>query len=121
MNIPAGAHVLDIGGGTETHAIPRVIIDCDITVVEPSAAMREELQKNLAESGGGLFFVIPSRWDDAFPDEVGKLFDAVIASHSLSMRDIGKAIEKMQAGCRGTVHLFWFLTPPSWVRVSWDL
>nr|WP_320160201.1 class I SAM-dependent methyltransferase [uncultured Methanoregula sp.] len=121
MQIPAGSRVLDIGGGSGTHAIPLAEMGCEVTVIEPSGAMREELQKNLARSGVGNITVIPSRWEDVSISELGDPFDAVIASYSLSMTDIGEAIEKMQACCRGRVHLFWFLTPPSWARVSRDL
>ena len=121
MQIPAGARVLDIGGGTGTHAIPLAAGGCNVTVIEPSVVMREELHKNLASSGAGSVTVIPSRWEDVSLSEPGDPFDAVIASYSLSMMDIGEALEKMQVCCRGTVHLFWFLSPPSWARVSRDL
>lgn len=121
MNIPSGARVLDIGGGTGTHAVPLAARGCDVTVVEPSAAMREELQKNITSSGAGPLTVIPLRWEDTSPESLGNPFDIVIASYSLSMVNIGDALEKMQACCRGTVHLFWFLSPPSWARVSRDL
>jgi ubiquinone/menaquinone biosynthesis C-methylase UbiE len=121
MDIPAGARVLDIGGGTGTHAIPLAARGCDVTVVEPSAGMREELEKNLTSSGAAPLVVIPSRWEDISLRELGDPFDVVMASYSLSMVDMGEALEKMQACCRGTVHLFWFLSPPSWARVSRDL
>jgi ubiquinone/menaquinone biosynthesis C-methylase UbiE len=121
MNIPAGARVLDIGGGTGTHAIPLAAMGCNVTVVEPSAAMRKELQKNLSASGAGPLTVIPCRWEDVSEKDLGGPFDVVMASYSLSIVDIGEAIEKMQACCRDTVHLFWFLSPPSWARVSRDL
>jgi len=121
MQIPSGSRVLDIGGGTGTHAIPLAAMGCDVTVVEPSAAMREELERNRLSSGAINLKLIPSRWEDVSPGELGDPFDAVIASYSLSMMDIGEAIEKMQACCRGTVHFFWFLTPPAWARVSRDL
>ena len=121
MDVPTGARVLDIGGGTGTHAVPLAGKGCDVTVVEPSAAMREELQKNQSSSGAGSIAVIPCRWEDVSLQEMGDPFDIVMASYSLSMVDIGEALEKMQACCRGTVHLFWFLSPPAWVRVSRDL
>jgi len=121
MNIPKGARVLDIGGGTGTHAIPLALSGCDVTVIEPSAAMREELQKNISSSGAATITVIPQRWEDVSQGDLGDPFDVVIASYSLSMVEIGEAVEKMQACCRGTVNLFWFLTPPSWARISRDL
>jgi len=121
MKIPPGARVLDIGGGTGTHAVPLAAMGCDVTVVEPSGAMREELEKNLSSSGAGAITVIPTRWEDVIPGKMGGPFDIVMASYSLSMEDIGNAITTMQACCRGFVHLFWFLTPPSWARVSYDL
>jgi ubiquinone/menaquinone biosynthesis C-methylase UbiE len=121
MNIPAGSRVLDIGGGTGTHAIPLAAMGCDVTVVEPSAPMREELEKNLVSSGAESLAVISSRWEDVSVSDLGAPFDVVMASYSLSMMDIVTALEKMQVCCRGTVHLFWFLTPPSWARISQDL
>jgi len=121
MKISPGARVLDIGGGTGTHAVPLAAMGCDVTVVEPSGAMREEMERNLSASGAGPVTVIPSRWEDVALGETGEPFDIVMASYSLSMEDVGDAITKMQACSRGSVHLFWFLTPPSWARVSRDL
>jgi ubiquinone/menaquinone biosynthesis C-methylase UbiE len=97
MQIPAGARVLDIGGGTGTLAIPLVARGSNVTVIEPSGAMREELEKNMASSGKGTAIIIPKRWEDISLDELGDPFDTVIASYSLSMTDIGEALKKMQA------------------------
>jgi SAM-dependent methyltransferase len=121
MAIPAGSRVLDIGAGTGTLAVPLAVKGCRVTVIEPSEPMREGLAQNQRLAGVQDIAVIPRRWEDVSFEELGGPFDVVIASYSLTMADIGAALLKMQACCNGTIHLFWFLTPPSWVRVSHDL
>jgi hypothetical protein len=121
MNIPGGSSVLDIGGGPGTYAVPLAVRGCRVTVVEPSPVMREALTENMRENRVQDIRVIPKRWEDATIQELCGPFDVVIASYSLTMMDIGKALAKMQACCAGTIHLFWFLTPPAWVQVNKDL
>jgi len=121
MNIPDGSRVLDIGAGPGTFAIPLAKKSCHVTVVEPSPVMREMLKTRMKKEKVNNIAVIPMRWEDVEPDELDDPFDAVIASFSLTMMDMGKALAKMHASCRGTVHLFWFLTSPSWAQVNRDL
>jgi len=121
MAIPSGSRVLDIGAGPGTFAIPLALEGCSVTVVEPSSVMRETLGEQMENKGISTITVIPKRWEDVDLDELGEPFDAVIASYSLTMMDIAEAMAKMQDCCRGTVHLFWFLTPPTWATVNRDL
>jgi len=121
MAIPDGSRVLDIGAGPGTFAIPLASRGCAVTVVEPSSVMRETLAERIREENLSAITVIPKRWEDVSPGELGESFDVVIASYSLTMMDIAEAVAKMQECCRGTVHLFWFLTPPSWAKVNKDL
>ncbi|MDD1701455.1 MAG: class I SAM-dependent methyltransferase [Methanoregula sp.] len=121
MGIPKSARVLDIGAGPGTYAVPLAARGASVTVVEPSPVMREALAENMRENGVDTIRIIPKRWEDVTVRELEGPFDAVIASYSLTMMDIGKALEKMQACCTGTVHLFWFLTSPAWVQVNRDL
>ena len=121
MEIPDGSRVLDIGAGPGTFAIPLAARGCAVTVVEPSSVMRETLAERIRQDNISSVTVIPKRWEDVGPIELGEPFDVVIASYSLTMMDIAEAVAKMQECCRGTVHLFWFLTPPSWAKVNKDL
>lgn len=121
MNIPDGSRVLDIGAGPGTYAIPLSKKGCNVTVVEPSPVMRELLETRMKKEKIKTITVIPRRWEDVEPAELGGPYDAVIASFSLTMMDMGEALAKMHAICRGTVHLFWFLTEPAWAQVNQDL
>jgi SAM-dependent methyltransferase len=121
MGIPDGSRVLDIGAGPGIYAVPLAGRGCRVTVVEPSPVMREALAENMREHGITGITVIPKRWEDVTTEELDEPFDAVIASYSLTMMDMGKALAKMQVCSRGTVHLFWFLTSPAWVQVNQDL
>jgi len=121
MKIPDGSRVLDIGAGPGIYAVPLTSRNCRVTVVEPSPVMRKALEENMQENGVTDITIIPKRWEDITVKELDGPFDAVIASYSLTMMDIGDALARMQACCTGTVHLFWFMTSPAWVQVNRDL
>jgi ubiquinone/menaquinone biosynthesis C-methylase UbiE len=121
MDIPPGSRVLDIGGGPGALAVPLASRGCRVTMVEPSAVMREAFDRHVQDTGVTGITVIPERWEDVDIAGLGEPFDIVIASFSLTMVDIGEAIGKMQQVCRGSVHLFWFLTSAPWAVVVRDL
>lgn len=112
MGIRDGSRVLDIGAGTGTLAVPLAAHGCDVVAVEPAEAMREALEIYARQQQVRPIAVVPKRWEDVEPEDLGEPFDIVFASYSLMITDIVPALEKMQAACRGQVHLFWFLTQP---------
>jgi SAM-dependent methyltransferase len=118
MGIRDGSRVLDIGAGTGTLAVPLAAHGCDVVVVEPAEAMREALGIYAKQQQTDPVTVIPRRWEDVIPEDLGKPFDVVFASYSLMITEIEPAIRKMQAACAGQVHLFWFLTQPYTARLN---
>lgn len=121
LSIPPGSKVLDIGAGPGTLAVPLAKAGCEVTVVEPSAAMLKVLGEYSRADKAGEIRVINSCWEDVDLSRFGDPFDHVIASYSLSMIDIRDALLKMDAVAKTQVSLFWFLTPPLWARVMKDL
>ena len=118
MGIRDGSRVLDIGAGTGVLSVPLAAHGCEVTAVEPSPVMGETLLEYQREEKCREITLIPKRWEDVTLQELGAPFDTVIASYSLMVTDIGEAVLKMHQSCRGTVHIFWFLTQPLWAQVN---
>jgi SAM-dependent methyltransferase len=118
MGIKDGSRVLDIGAGTGVLSVPLAARGCEVTAVEPSPVMGEALREYERGQKTREITLIPKRWEDVTLEELGEPYDAVIASYSLMVTDIGDAVFKMQQSCRGTAHIFWFLTQPLWAQVN---
>jgi SAM-dependent methyltransferase len=118
MGIKDGARVLDIGAGTGTLSVPLAARGCAVTAVEPSPVMGDALVEYQREQQTPEITLIRKRWEDVSPEELGEPYDAVIAAYSLMVTDIGEAVAKIQQSCRGTAHIFWFLTQPLWAQVN---
>ncbi|MBN2206567.1 MAG: class I SAM-dependent methyltransferase [Candidatus Aminicenantes bacterium] len=83
-----GWRVLDIGGGSGVLAFPLVRIGAEVTLVEPSAAMRNLLRTEMKARELSGLRVIPLPWESV-PAADAAGFDLALASNSLHLTRIG--------------------------------
>lgn len=93
--------ILEIGPGSGNFTVRLSPFAGEILAVEPSAAMRQALKKNLAAFNVSHVTVIPKKWEEA----EGVKADYVVSVNSLyRVRDIRSALEKMIAcASRGVI------------------
>jgi SAM-dependent methyltransferase len=115
MHIPPGSSVLDIGAGPGTLAVPLALAGCKVTVIEPSVPMAAALDKYRRLVNAPPIRVIQNCWEDISPVDAG-VHDVVVASRSLMMGDIRNSLLKMDAAAKHAVHLYWFLSSPSFSK-----
>lgn len=92
-----GWKILDVGGGGGVLAIPLVMCQCDVTVLEPSWAMRDILESEMEKTGQSSAITIDTRlWEEVDPSEFRE-YDIIIACNSLHLVGLGfkQAFKKM--------------------------
>jgi len=100
--------VLDVGAGTGRLAIPIAKQAKSVTAIDPSKGMLACLHENMDKESVENITCTNKRWEDI---ELGidiEPHDVVIASHSLSMLDMQKALAKINAAAKKSVYLFTF-------------
>ena len=108
MGINADASVIDIGCGPGTLSVPLARKAKSVTAIDPSYKMLEMLEEKAARAGRTNITTINKAWEDIKLERDIGLHDTVVASYSLIMNDIKKALGKMDAAARRGVCLFWF-------------
>ena len=109
LDITPDSKVLDIGAGPGSLAIPLSEKVKHVTAVEPSKGMIEVFEDNIAEYNRDNISLIKKKWEDIdVENDLHGPYDIIIASFSLGMPDIQKAIEDMLAVASGKVYLYWF-------------
>ena len=108
LDIDPACTVLDIGAGPGTLTIPLARQVKHVTVVEPSSGMLSCLKENARSEGLKNITCINKRWEDIIPGVDLDAYDIVIASYSLSMLDMKRALSKMNEVARRSVYLFDF-------------
>jgi len=122
LDINKNSRVLDIGAGPGTLAIPLALRVKEVTAIEPGEGMVQILNERMIQEGITNIRTIKKRWEDIdLATDLDGQYDVVIASLSLTMEDIRKALQKMDAASRDSVYLFWFVDMPFWERMYADL
>lgn len=98
--------ILDIGSGPGALCIPLAKKAKKITAIEPSRGMFQYLLENTQKEGLGNITCMNKRWEDVDLGKDIEAHDIVIASHSLAMLDLKKALSKIDKAANHSVHLF---------------
>ena len=112
--------VLDIGAGSGILSLPLCAIECDVTALEPSVAMRSLLYEESFKRGIDWIKVNDGRWEDFQVCETGKN-DLIMACNSLHLTQMGfeKALEKIFEAEPRNVFLVTELGSPE-IKVKWQ-
>lgn len=107
--LKSGINVLDIGAGPGNWAIPMVEVGAEVTALEPSQGMVDQLKKQVAEKGVEGISIDQRTWQeiDLEKDDFAGRFDLVFASMSPGVRD-PETLRKAMKASRGFCYLSTF-------------
>ncbi len=118
LPIPLGAEtrVLEIGPGSGAFTLPLASTVREVVALEPSLAMRQVLERNLARAGLTNVRIVPERVEEGLGDVDGP-FDLTLASHSLyNVEPIADVMRALVSLSRHTVVLMGVGEQPDWYR-----
>lgn len=109
---PRGAKILDIGCGTGALALPLADMGADVTAMDISSGMLQELRRKVAEKKAGIR-VVEGSWWSADIDALGfrGQFDLVLASRTPAIRD-PETLQRMMDCSRAFCMYIGFLKKP---------
>jgi len=113
-----GWRVLDIGAGNGILSLPLCSIDCSVTALEPSTAMRSLLYEQSFMRGIDWLSVDERRWEDV-PALDYKDYDLVIACNSLHLTQSGFSGALLKAFRTGSANVFLITENIPGTRVEW--
>jgi SAM-dependent methyltransferase len=93
--------VLDVGAGPGRHAVPLAGVASHVTAVEPSEAMRGQLEANVEDAGLTNVRIVAAEW----PDMPVEPADVVVCSHVLyPVVEIEPFLRALDAATRGACY-----------------
>jgi SAM-dependent methyltransferase len=115
-----GDHILDIGAGAGRHSIYLAQQGWQVTAIEPSAAMREQLTARIDERTHNQLQIVAESWPSATIESC----DVAICSHALyGVREIEPFLQRMHAISRRACFILIgfqqpsFYSAPFWERI----
>ena len=110
--------VLDVGGGAGRLALPLALRCRQVTVVEPSAGMVEQLEEGAREADITNVTSVQSSWEEVDSQPA----DIVLCAHVLyGVADIVPFVRKLEAGAREKVLVLMFMdSPQSHLAPLWE-
>ena len=103
IDIPKDATVLDVGCGPGTLAVPMAQLGAQITAIDYSKGMLEELESYAQEQGVHTIETIHCSWEDSWETKNIGTYDIVIASRSMNIEGLEEGIRKLQHHTRKKV------------------
>lgn len=97
--------VLDVGCGPGTLSLPLAQKTKQVTAVDYSTAMLEELQKLAAQKNLENIFPIQASWEDDWTEKKISPHDVAIASRSLSVDNLQAALTKLDRWALRAVYI----------------
>jgi SAM-dependent methyltransferase len=106
--IDGGTTVLDIGAGTGRWTIPLANIAKTVTAVEPSSAMLDSLNKNIADAKLNNIQATQSSWEDVITEP----HDIAVCAHAMyASPDLASFVRKIESYTTRTCYLAIRLPP----------
>jgi SAM-dependent methyltransferase len=91
----AGDTVLDVGSGPGTLALPLAGMVRQVTAIDFSTGMLEELRASAGRQGIDNIVTVHASWEDDWQELGIEPHDIAVASRSLSVDDLGAALAKL--------------------------
>ena len=91
----AGDTVLDVGSGPGTLALPLAGMVRQVTAIDYSTGMLEELRSSAKQQGINNIVTVHASWEDDWQELGVEPHDIAVASRSLAVDDLGAALAKL--------------------------